>query len=180
MQAARQASRLTNQLLSYERAAGSDGDQVAHRISLNAVLREAAHRFETQIADTGIRFQCDLPAGDLQIEGDPVMIKEAVLNLLNNAVVHGGADMTEITLLLAADHGVARLLIGDDGVGIPPEKRIAAISRFGQASDGPGSGLGLAIAARVAANHKGSLQIQDSATGALIQLTFPLAQASQA
>ena len=68
----------------------------------------------------------------------------------------------------------AEMLIQDDGIGIPEERHIEALSRFSQAGGGPGSGLGLAIAARVMKNHGGQLSILPSPRGAKIKLSFSL------
>jgi len=68
----------------------------------------------------------------------------------------------------------AILTVTDDGVGIPADRHIEAISRFSQAGGGPGSGLGLPIAARVMENHGGRLEILDHPAGTRIRLTLPI------
>lgn len=174
VQAARQASDLTNQLLSFERAAGSDLSKSAHTIRLNELVRHGVDRFEQKISDRQIRVQTNLPDAALRIHGDPVMIEEALLNLLNNAVIHGGAQVSKISVDLTEQRGKAVLTVMDDGVGIPDDKHVLALSRFSQADGGPGTGLGLPIASRVMSNHGGSLTILDCASGTGIRLTFPM------
>ena len=77
---------------------------------------------------------------------------------------------------LSQDGRNATLIISDDGTGIPADRHIAALSRFSQAGGGPGSGLGLPIASRVMENHDGRLELIESASGASIRLTIPLAR----
>lgn len=172
--AARKTSRLTNQLLSFERAAGSDLSVNAEHFDLNAVATEVAESFEPQLANTPIRLDVTLPDHALFIDGDRIMMKEAIRNLLGNARAHGGARMDHIALSLRDDGQAALVEIRDNGVGIPKDSHIQALNRFGQLNAGPGSGLGLPIATRVMAQHGGRLEILESSEGAAIRLTVPL------
>ena len=76
------------------------------------------------------------------------------------------------------DHSVS-VTIDDDGPGIPLERRVHVLSRFGRtdqgrAADQGGSGLGLAIVDGVMRRHGGSIFIDDSPQGgARVVLTFP-------
>lgn len=105
------------------------------------------------------------------------MLREAILNLLNNALTHGGPTLREISFRLRSSGADAHIVVADDGVGIPSDKHTAATMRFGQANGGRGSGLGIPIAARVASNHGGTLEILHVAKGAAIQLSFPVSRA---
>ena len=172
--AAREVSHLTNQLLSFERAGGTETDKVAERLDLSVLVGQVASRFEEQAASLGVHINLDIPDAPLWVRGEPIMLREAVLNLLNNTLVHGGSEVSFISVFLARSGSKATVLVEDDGVGIPPDKHHQAISRFMQTNSGPGSGLGLPIAARVAANHGGALAILERATGAAIRLTLPL------
>jgi len=177
--AARDATHLTNQLLSFERARGSDTAQTHPVLDLNALCRQAIDRFQGRTPDnarpTRIAF---VPApGNIRINGDAVMLREALLNLLTNAVVHGGPDLSKVEVSVNRDAGTATIRIADDGIGIAPEDRDLAIGRFSQARSGPGTGLGLPIAARVMENHGGRLTMDDSTVGACVTLTLPLAPA---
>jgi len=172
--AARQASNLTNQLLSFERAAGSALSQSGQTIYLNDLVRQVSDRFKKEISDKGIHLETSLPDKLLGVHGDPVMIEEAFLNLLNNAVIHGGPHVSKISIDLIQQGRNAVLTVVDDGVGIPKDKHVQALSRFSQADGGAGTGLGLPISSRVMSNHNGSLTILDTGVGTAIQLTFPL------
>ncbi|WP_299412225.1 sensor histidine kinase [uncultured Sulfitobacter sp.] len=176
VQAAREASALTNKLLSFERASGSDMRQTATRLDLKPLLHQAVSTFHAQQKGAPVSVDQVLPATAVYVMADPVMLQEAVLNLLGNAVVHGGPDMTSIKLHLSCDARQASLILSDNGVGIPPDKHVAAIGRFSQAGGGPGSGLGLPIAVRVMENHHGRLEILDPPDGAAFRLTLPLAE----
>ncbi len=174
--AARQASRLTNQLLSFERAAGSDLSMSSDSIVLNEVIRETVEQFEAQLQDHRVKTELDMPKDAIRISGDQIMVREALINILNNAVVHGDAKMNLVSLRLWREGRHVLLEVKDNGVGIPADKHIQATSRFSQINSGPGSGLGLAIASRVMTQHKGFLKLVDNPDGAVVQLTFPLAE----
>lgn len=172
--AAREATHLTDQLLSFERASGTDimtaGAQLEYRTIINAV----AERYHLHHDGQGPRLICDLPESPVFVMGDKVMLLEAILNLVTNACLHGGNALTTVTVTLTSDDGQAIVTVQDDGIGIPPEKHLEAISRFSQTNSGTGSGLGLSIAARVMENHGGVLHILPSSTGGCILLTMPL------
>ncbi len=171
--AARDATHLTNQLLSFERAAGADLGKRGEVLDLGALIRAAVDRF-TKTAPAGAPApQIVLPADPAPVWGDAVMLQEAVLNILNNAVLHGGPDLSQITVTLSGDAESLSLAVEDDGRGIDPEAHLLALGRFTQARAGQGTGLGLPIAARVMENHGGRLTLEPRMPGARVALHFP-------
>ncbi|MEP1199262.1 sensor histidine kinase [Tateyamaria sp.] len=174
VQAAREASALTNKLLSFERASGTDMRRSGEPLDLSALTQQVGATYIAAAGKRAARLVYDLPNDPVVVRGEAVMLHEAILNLLTNATTHGGPDVTTITLAVRAIDGMAVLNVIDDGVGIPANKRLAAISRFAQAGGGAGSGLGLPIALRVAENHGGRLRIMDHEGGAAIQVALPL------
>lgn len=174
VKAAREASHLTDQLLSFERARGTDTTEARVRVDLQALLQSVIGRISERAGEKSAEISYTSHAGEAYVRCDQVMMQEALLNLLNNALVHGGPDLTRIGVDLSTSEHHAVVKIADNGIGIGPEDRISALGRFGQAGTGPGAGLGLPIAAKVMENHSGSLRIADSKTGALIVVTLPL------
>lgn len=174
--AAREATHLTNQLLSFERARGSDTGQHHKAEDLVTLAQATLSRFRSErLKDAPhVRLEAELPDQEVSVEGDAIMLQEAVLNLLTNALVHGGPDLSLIQLSLSIQENMACLRITDDGVGISSEDRQLVITRFAQANQGPGTGLGLPIAARVAEGHEGVLEIDAAESGASIRLLLPL------
>ena len=174
VQAAREASNLTNQLLSFERASGTDVDRSGAQLNVADILRKITASFRSKKPSTKVALTLMVPDQDVCIRGDEIMLHEAVLNLLTNALVHGGPELSKIDIRLTIEGNMAVISIKDDGIGIPSEKFVEAISRFSQANGGPGSGLGLPIAARVMENHGGSLRLVDTPGGAAVLLRLPL------
>ena len=173
IEAAREASHLTNKLLSFERANGTDIAVSGETVDLGMLCTSVAESFVAQNPDCDTQLTCALPDHDLRIHGDPVMLREALLNLLTNAIVHGGPDVSFLHLRLSQHQNSAILEVEDNGCGIPKAKHAEALSRFGQAGNGPGSGLGLPIAAKVMQNHGGTLEIFENTKGGLVRLSFP-------
>ena len=105
----------------------------------------------------------------------PLAMQRLVVNLVNNAIRHGGGD---VTLRCAAYDGEVRLSVLDRGPGIPPEALKRVKEPFWRAEDargGPaGSGLGLAIADRIARLHGGRLELLSRDGGGLeARVTLP-------
>lgn len=101
------------------------------------------------------------------IQGDAGQLRRVVRNLVDNAVSHA---RTEVVVSLAQVDGVTRLVVEDDGPGIPADRREQVFERFtrldtARSADDGGAGLGLAIARGVVARHRGTIRIDDSPTG---------------
>lgn len=108
----------------------------------------------------------------------PMAIRRALDNLLTNALRHGSRAVAH----LERDAKAIRLIVDDDGPGIPADERDQARRPFVQLDPsrnqdkGPGVGLGLAIVDDIARSHGGELLLGDSPLGGLrAVLDLPLA-----
>ena len=178
LQAARETSQLANQLLSFERARGSDISITGERLDICELGTEITESVLQSAIDPAVELSFVRPDAPVVVFGDRVMLREALLNLVTNALVHGGKQLSHITLTIEASGQTAVITVEDDGVGIPAEKQDQAKSRFGQAGGGGGSGLGLPIAAKVADNHGGYLEIRSPQKGTSVRLVLPIADPS--
>ena len=109
---------------------------------------------------------------------DPQLIDQAVSNLIGNAVRHSGSD--EILVTVTCDEKMARVVVEDHGVGIPPEHAARIFERFhrvdpARASETGGAGLGLAIVRRIARLHGGEVVFSSvRPSGSRFTLSIPL------
>jgi two-component system, OmpR family, sensor histidine kinase TctE len=167
-------SRLTHQLLG-QAMVSYRTDRIPHqRIELvelvRQVLRDAIP--ESLDRDLAVEFESDEPI--INVIGDNVTLREALVNLVSNAVTHGAKSLLHVRL--KADREQAIVYIADDGPGIPRDLWESASQPFRiPRTDGEGAGLGLSIAAEVAKAHAGSLALGRSADG-LFEIAFILAR----
>lgn len=88
------------------------------------------------------------------------LMAQALGNLIDNALKYGAGT---ITLALEAEPGRVQVSVSDQGAGIAPEHRAAALRRFGrvdEARGGSGAGLGLSLVGAVARLHGGTIGLE--------------------
>ncbi|GGO81928.1 sensor histidine kinase [Marinobacterium nitratireducens] len=163
-----QLTRLTNQLLAHAMVVHRSDTQSLEPIDIDALLkqlltecvRDHAHR------DIDFAYHCDLP--HCSLPADRVSLREAVRNLLDNAVRYGPDDNQIDLQLVAAANGGLDIIVDDRGTGIAPHLRRQALQRFSRlATEASGSGLGLSIVQSVAEAHGGDLFLENSPLGGL-------------
>ena len=174
--AARRLARLTNQLLAIERLDQGAAPASLRRMDLTAAARRAAETMAARVIAAGFEIEFHGDAA-CHINGDEVLIGEALANLVDNALVHGPPDLTRIEISVAERPGEAVLSVADDGRGLAPADQAAAFARFRQLGEAKGSGLGLAIVGSIARFHGAAAKIEEARNGACVSLTFPLAGA---
>jgi len=123
-------------------------------MDLRRTIEEAAGLLVPAATAKGLALTCmiapDVPA---QLMGDPVRVRQTLVNLVGNAVkfTDAGAITVEARVLRrASSHVVVRVSVTDTGIGIPPERQAGLFESFAQGDDSTtrvygGTGLGLAI-----------------------------------
>ena len=172
--AARHATRLTNQLLSLERAKGRPDRSGFRRHDLNQLVQEVCERNAKPVLLRGLDFSFDAAGAPAEISGEGLLIQEAVQNLIDNALKHAGPGNTSITVSVTTADGRAIINVADRGVGMAQEDSDLAFSRFSQLRPGEGSGLGLAIVDEIARLHGGEVRIEKAEIGARLSIAIPL------
>ena len=110
--------------------------------------------------------------------GDALRLQQITGNLLANARLHTPAG-TRVTVRLRADGAATRLVVEDDGPGIPDALRATVFERFARADhsrpgpDGHGAGLGLAIVTAVATAHAGTATVRSRPGATAFTVTLP-------
>jgi two-component system OmpR family sensor kinase len=105
------------------------------------------------------------PADKLIIRADPIRLEQAVANLIENGLRHGGGP---ITLSVRAERTNIEIHVSDEGTGFPPDFIEKAFDRFTRADPARtrgGSGLGLSIVDAVAEAHGGSAHVANGERG---------------
>jgi two-component system osmolarity sensor histidine kinase EnvZ len=140
---------------------------------LRALLERYRHPAGTEFAAD---LSAELPAA-ARWRGDPVDLRRVVSNLVDNATRHGAGLDGHSTIKVALDRSAQgiRLLVEDEGRGIPPDLHASALRPFSRLDTarsesgvrGGGSGLGLAIVARIARRYAGEVRLASGERGGL-------------
>lgn len=165
--------RLVNQLLTLARA--DAGQKLAHEpIALKPLLEDVARQIKTLAPAREISYS---PFDDVSVRGDRDALKQVLLILLDNAIVHTTAD-AEISLATTRRDSHIEIHVRDNGDGIPPEAQPHIFERFyrGDASrTGRSTGLGLAIAQELVQAQNGTLHVKSQVgEGSEFVVTFPI------
>lgn len=112
----------------------------------------------------------------VRVRGDEQALGRLVRNLLDNATQHARGT---VQVSLQATRRSARLVVADDGPGVPETDRIRVFERFtrldhARGQDGGGSGLGLAIVRELVAAHGGTVMVEDNRPGARFVVELPV------
>jgi len=124
----------------------------------------------------GIGFELRVEEALPAIRFDAAKLKQALHNLINNALEVMGPGGSLAVLLEPAQGGIF-LRIRDTGPGIPPERQALIFEPF-YTTKGEGTGLGLAITHNIVSEHGGRIEVQSvPGEGACFSLWFPAAPA---
>lgn len=145
-------------------------DPAALARNVAAMMRPAAER-------KGLTLTCATPPEAGLLQCNARFVSQALLNLLQNAVKFTGAGGS-VALAVRQDDGGTRFTVTDTGVGFPPERLLQPRNaRYGRTA-ASGHGLGLRFVERVAAAHRGRLEIESQRDrGTEIAVTFPASPA---
>lgn len=166
-------SRLAEQMLFYERLKGLKGKDLFKPEQLNLLLEKIKKRNLQKLADSHIELVLNYPIEPCWLESAPIFIAEAIENLIDNSIKHGGEDnhLIEITLR-NFDHRI-EIHYRDYGKGIPESQQELIFERFQSGYQSQqGCGLGLAIVREVCRQHGGDIILLPTDKGVLFELWF--------
>jgi signal transduction histidine kinase len=146
---------------------------------LTLVVTEIAESYAPAFADSGRTLGWSIAPG-ITVLGDRELIAQALINLLDNALLHTPPG-TPVAVSLEADAHVATVSVADAGRGVPPGDHARILQRFarGEASrTTPGNGLGLSLVAAVTAAHGGTIAVDDNRPGLRVTLRIPRVDAA--
>ncbi len=177
LQAARRttddAVRLTAQLLALTRAEHGPDMERMTRVDLLPLARQVTEDHSWRALERGDDLGFEALTGQRWVQGNPVLLQEAISNLIDNAMHHSPPGV-RITVRVDAQ-GIE---VEDDGPGIAPEHQAHVFERFYRAcAPGvSGSGLGLAIVQEIARQHGAQLLLRspvDQGRGTWLALRWP-------
>ncbi len=171
-------TRLVDGLLELARTDG-DAPLTRMRVAMLALAREAGAMLEVLAEEKEQRLVIEGDDGAV-VSGDPVFLRQAIVNIIHNAVKYtpqGGAIRVTVR---RAPEGRVVVEVADTGEGIPLEHRSRLFDRFyrvdaSRSSEQGGLGLGLAIAHRAVVAHGGTIDIDSSPAGSIFRISLPAA-----
>jgi len=186
------SAHLVNQLLTLTRAEPEAAGALPRcsvdlRALVVALVAECVPRALQAGIDLGLE---DAPGGatedtrasaeSVRVTGAEVLLREAVFNLVDNAIRYAGRG-SEVTVSVRREGTDAIVEVTDNGPGLPADQLEAVFGRFVRAThEGSGCGLGLAIVREIAQRHQGEVTLHAlTPQGLRARLRLPLAESVQ-
>ncbi|HTT11052.1 MAG TPA: sensor histidine kinase [Burkholderiaceae bacterium] len=146
------------------------------KLDLVALLRASASLLDWDLRRTGAKLMLDLPAQEVPVRGDEVMLQQVIVNLMRNALDalrSDPPDEPKVTLQLTLRHGEAEVQVRDNGCGLGDDAAAKLFVPF--ASSKPsGMGIGLSICRSFVELHQGRLWFSRNADrGATFHVSLP-------
>lgn len=140
------------------------------------IARDVAELYEPVAEESGLTLGIDAPE-TLPVRGSRELISQALANLVDNAIKHGGTTAgSKVTVAARKAGDRIEFTVGDRGPGIPEKDRLRVLERFVRLEESrsrPGAGLGLSLALAVARLHGGDLRLEDNSPGLKVTLAIP-------
>ncbi len=172
-------AQLAEDLLLIARSADGKLPVRTEDVEVRELLERTQQRFSDRAREQGREITVDA-AADLRVAVDPLRSRQALGNLVDNALRYGAGD---IRLTARRQNGLLQIAVSDAGEGFPPDLAPHAFERFAR-GDGTrarsGTGIGLSIVRAIAEAHGGTAVIVDTPSGgATVQLSVPVAGESR-
>jgi two-component system sensor histidine kinase BaeS len=143
-------------------------------VRLDHLVRDAVERLQHRFHQRRISLQLDLSPAT--ILGDADRVEQIIANLLGNAARY--VQPAGVVRVIVADDKKPKLVVSDNGPGIPESERAQIFERFARGSTAAGvagSGIGLAVVQELVSAHGGTVELQASPEGGSeFTVTFPL------
>lgn len=175
---AKSMSSLVSNLLFLSRHEGALNLDSLPNVNLVEVLKTLALEYQSQNNHSNLTVQ--LPEKPIYIKADADLLKQAVINLLDNAFKYTPNNKTVELKLLSQPHG-AIIEVKDNGIGIPLEDLPHIFERFyrvdkARTRNSGGFGLGLAIVKQIVQAHQGEITVNSIlGNGSTFQIKLPVA-----
>lgn len=177
-----QLIRTFNAILMISRLEAGYSSENLENMPVAPILRDVAEMYEPVAEDASV----SLTLGELEetaLHINRELVGQTISNLVDNAVKYAGKYASDeervatVTLSMERDPQWVRIVVADNGPGIPEDKREQATERFVRLEESrtqPGSGLGLSLAKAVMKLHGGALRLEGNDPGLRAVLEFPL------
>lgn len=161
----RMTGKLIDQMLVSARA-HAQNPELAEIYQPAEVVRQAAEQAAYRAMKKNHEYTLQIRDESLQIRGYPALLKEALMNLIDNAITHN-EESTEIEIGLrrSADGQKALIYVFDNGRNIEQDEFERLLEPFSTGTNSKGSGLGLSVVNDIAHMHGGALILETMPEG---------------
>ncbi len=172
-------STLVTDLLALSRLESQDQTSCNEKIDLRDSIHESVHALTLSGEEKLITLRTDIPKNAVQICGDEEALRQAIDNLLDNAVKYTPAG-GNIWVRLLTNQSQAIIEVKDTGIGIDRQAQPRIFERFFRVDRARsralgGTGLGLSIVKHVALSHNGSVDVESVlGKGSTFRISLPL------
>ncbi len=160
---------MVGQMLDAERLALADRRR--SQVDLVATSKAAVAEIAPLAVQSGYEIEFNAQAAQVVVDADAHAVLRALLNLLGNAIAHGGNAGT-IRVCVSSKGSIE---VADDGPGVSPDAQDRIFEPFHRERwDKDGCGLGLHLVREIMRSHGGEVRLQGSGVGARFRLEFPI------
>lgn len=191
-ESAARSAHLVNQLLALAR---TEPESVTRQTPVRLDLGRLAREVTAELVPRALQQQVDLgydgpdcgdrdddeardavPAESVEVTGIALLLREALVNLIDNAMRYAGRG-SSVTVQVRRVGADVELIVSDNGPGVPEALREQVFERFFRGTqEGNGCGLGLAIVKEIVERHGGRIALSDAEPrGLRVTLSVPAA-----
>lgn len=154
---------LINNILIASQLEGNAYKMTKEELNFSTLVKDVVKDFCSRYPERKITIDIE---DDVELNGDAVLLKLLLSNLLENANKYSGKEK-EITVHLTQQNTEMLLEVIDEGEGIPNDEKKAVFQKFyrignEQTRRTQGTGLGLYICKKIVADHKGTITVKDN------------------
>ena len=171
-------SRLIHNILDYGKIERQTKAYHFERTELRPLVEEAVNVLRPRIEEAGFRLKLTFPQDAVFLAVDRDAVKQALINLIDNAMKYSPEDK-EIEIQVAAGPGEVEIEVNDRGIGIAPGHADRIFDKFYRAPEAvrvnpKGVGLGLKIVKHIMDAHHGAVRAESRAPrGSTFRIIFP-------
>ena len=161
-------------LLIGEAESGLDWSKL-EAVDLSIHTNDVVELYEPAADEAGISLRAHITS-DIFVRGNPNLISQAIVNLLDNALKYTPSGGTVDVSVGVDDVGDAYFEVADSGPGIPEDEHTNVLDRFVRLEGSRstvGSGLGLSLVSAVAKLHQARLVLKGNEPGLAVRMAFP-------
>jgi signal transduction histidine kinase len=149
------------------------GTRETVRIDISVIVRESLNLIRGSMITGNVETNLNFGHGDARIYGNPVELRQMILNVLHNSV-EAMPDGGDLTVETGVESDIVSISIRDTGAGIPDGVKPRVFSLFFTTKP-EGSGLGLFIAKRIARDYGGSISFESTeGEGTCFSISLPV------